>query len=116
MTNSFFLATMIIHDDVPSGIQRDMVLESQIGRKSKRSDMASTGPSYPPTIINVLPAQTGSALPRHIPDELLVIPGPRQAAVRDYCKWLESRVTNKKYKADFRKVCQVALETTSILN
>jgi hypothetical protein len=51
-----------------------------------------------------------SSLPRHIPDEPLVIPGPREAAVRDYCKWLESRGTDEEYKADFRKICQVTLE------
>lgn len=39
-----------------------------------------------------------------------MIPGPREAAVRDYCKWLESRATDEEYKADFRKVCQVTLE------
>ncbi|KAJ6050550.1 uncharacterized protein N7446_010659 [Penicillium canescens] len=104
------------HDDLPSDIRRDLVLESQLGRKSKKADMASTGPPYPPTIINVLPAQTGSAstvtssLHRHTPDEPLVIPGPREAAVREYCKWLESRATDEEYKADFRKVCQVTLE------
>ncbi|KAJ5226336.1 hypothetical protein N7468_007561 [Penicillium chermesinum] len=103
------------HDDVPSDIRRDLVLESQIGRKSKKADITSTGPPYP-AIINVLPAQTGGAsmmtstLPRHTPDEPLVIPGPREAAVRDYCKWLESRATDEEYKADFRKICQVTLE------
>lgn len=104
------------HDDVPSDIRRDLVLESQIGRKSKNTDTTSTGPLYPPTIINVLPAQTASAstltsfLPKHISNEPLVIPGSREAAVRDYCKWLESRATDEEYKADFRKVCQVTLE------
>jgi len=74
--------------------------------------MASTGPlPYPPTIINVLLAQTGntstvtSSLPRHLPDEPLVILGPREAVVREYCKWLESRATDEEYKVAFRKVC-----------
>ena len=104
------------HNDVPSDIRRDLVLECQLGRKSKKADVASTGPPYPPTIINVLPAHTGSAstvtqsLNRHSPDEPLVIPGPREAAVREYCKWLESRATDEGYKADFRKICQVTLE------
>jgi organic radical activating enzyme len=104
------------HDDVPSDIRRDLVLESQIGRKSKKTDTTSTGPPYPPTIINVLPAQAATAstltsfLPKHTPNEPLVIPGSREAAVRDYCGWLESRATDEEYKADFRKVCQVTLE------
>ncbi|KAJ5707366.1 hypothetical protein N7488_007167 [Penicillium malachiteum] len=104
------------HGDVPSDIRRDLILESQIGRKSKKADMASTGPLYPPTIINVLPAQTGSAstvtssLPRNMPDKPLSIPRHREAAVREYYKWLESRATDEEYKADFRKICQVTLE------
>jgi hypothetical protein len=47
-----------------------------------------------------------SFLPKHTPNEPLVIPGSREAAVRDYCGWLESRATDEEYKADFRKVCQ----------
>jgi hypothetical protein len=76
----------------------------------------TTGPPYPPTIINVLPAQTGvtpaftSSLRRPPSDDQVVIPGSREAAVREYCKWLESRATDEAYKADFRKICQVTLE------
>ncbi|CAI7564294.1 unnamed protein product [Penicillium pancosmium] len=61
-------------------------------------------------------AQTGSvspvtpSLPRHIPDEPLVIPGPQEAAVWEYCKWLEPRATDEGYKAYFRKICHVMLE------
>jgi hypothetical protein len=47
---------------------------------------------------------------KHLPNEPLVISGSREEAVRDYCKWLESRATDDKYKADFRKICQVTLE------
>jgi len=51
-----------------------------------------------------------SFLPKRISNEPLAIPGSREEAVRDYCKWLESRATDEEYKADFRKVCQVTLE------
>jgi hypothetical protein len=104
------------HDDVPGDIRRDLVLESQTGRKSKKTDMLTTGPLYPPTIINVLPAQNGvtpavtSSLRRLPSDDYVVIPGSREAAVREYCIWLESRATDEAYKADFRKICQVTLE------
>jgi len=104
------------HDDVPSDIRRDLVLESQVGRKSKKTDTTSIESPYSPTIINVLPAQTTSAstvtslLPKLISNEPLTIPGSREEAVRDYCKWLESRATDEAYKADFRKVCQVTLD------
>jgi hypothetical protein len=96
------------HDDVPGDIRRDLSLESQIGRKTKKADLSTTALQYPPTIINVLPAQTGntltitSSLPTPLSDEHVVIPGPREAAVREYCKWLESRATDEAYKADFR--------------
>ena len=51
-----------------------------------------------------------SFLPKHTPDEPFVIPESPEAGVRGYCKWLKSRATNKEYKADFRKICQVTLE------
>jgi hypothetical protein len=104
------------HDDVPSDIRRDLILESQTGRKSKKADTSTTGPPYPSTIINILPAQGGTAstvtssLSRPSSDEPLVIPGPREVAVREYCRWLELRATDEAYKADFRKICQVTLE------
>ncbi|KAJ5808834.1 hypothetical protein N7474_010103 [Penicillium riverlandense] len=103
------------HGDVPSDIRRDLSLESQTGKKTKKTDLSTTAQQYP-TIINVLPAQAGntstltSSLPRPLSDEHVVIPGPREEAVREYCKWLESRATDEAYKADFRRICQVTLE------
>ncbi|KAF7589594.1 hypothetical protein BBP40_004054 [Aspergillus hancockii] len=91
------------HDDVPDDIRRDLVLESQAGRISKKLDNApTTGALYPPIDINVLPAQTARASvvetspPRtSSSNEDRVIPGPREPAVRNYCKWLESRATDE---------------------
>ncbi|KAJ5817276.1 hypothetical protein N7447_009509 [Penicillium robsamsonii] len=103
------------HDDVPNDIRRDLVLESQKERKSRKTDVTN-GPSYPSTIINVLPAQNGStpivssSLHNASSDEHVIIPGPREVAVREYCEWLESRATDEAYKAGFRKICQVTLE------
>lgn len=103
------------HDDVPNDIRRDLVLESQKGRKSRKTDVTN-GPSYPSTIINVLPAQNGStpivssSLHNAPSDEQVIIPGPREVAVREYCEWLESRATDEAYKAGFRKICQVTLD------
>lgn len=37
------------------------------------------------------------------------LPRPREQAVREYCKWLESRVTEEVHKADFRRICRVIL-------
>lgn len=44
------------------------------------------------------------------PNDHPVLPRPREAAVKEYCKWLESRATEKAYKADFRSICEVTLE------
>lgn len=57
-----------------------------------------------------VPPQLLHTPPRPLSDEQLVIPGAREAAVREYCKWLESRATDEAYKADFRRICQVVLE------
>lgn len=85
------------HDDVPDDIRRDLVLESQAGRKSQKpNNTPTTGVPYPVSI-NVLLAQTAHASTAAAspwlssPNENPVIPGPREAAVREYCKWLESR-------------------------
>ncbi|KAH2866201.1 hypothetical protein KXV31_004670, partial [Aspergillus fumigatus] len=102
------------HDDVPDDIRRDLVLESQAGKKSRKADDApATGVPYTPISINVLPAQTTGvsvvAEPparRSSPDQHPVIPGPREEAVRKYCRWLESRATDEAYKADFRRICK----------
>ncbi|OQE13971.1 hypothetical protein PENSTE_c040G02116 [Penicillium steckii] len=104
------------HDDVPSDVRRDLVLESQTGRKSKKADTSTPEPPYHPTIINVLSGKDGSAStvtsapPRTLAEEPLIIAGPRELAVKKYCKWLESRATEETYKADFRKICQVTLD------
>ncbi|KAH1607615.1 hypothetical protein KXX21_005120 [Aspergillus fumigatus] len=106
------------HDDIPNDIRRDLVLESQAGKKTRKANNApATGVPYTPISINVLPAQTTRAsavaeLPaRHSPpDQHPVIPGPREEAVRKYCRWLESRATDEAYKADFRRICKVTLE------
>ena len=104
------------HDDVPGDIHRDLILESQAGRKSKKVDVSTTGVPCPSTIVNFLPAQNGNApvitssLPRPLSEERLMISGPRETAVREYCKWLESRAVEEAYKADFRNICQVVLE------
>lgn len=97
-------------------IRRDLILESQAGRKSKKLMCQQRDYPYPPTIINVLPSQNGSAstvtssLPIPLSDEPLIIAGPRGSAVREYCKWLEPRAAEEAYKADFRDICQVTLE------
>ena len=49
------------HNDVPSDIRRDLILESQTGKKSKKGSDVTTGLSYPPISINVLPAQAAHA-------------------------------------------------------
>lgn len=92
--------TLASHDDVPSDIRRDLVLESQTRRKSKKADTSTPEPPYHPTIINFLSGTDGSASMvtstplRILAEEPLVIAGPRELAVKKYCKWLESRATD----------------------
>lgn len=104
------------HDDVPRDIRRDLIRESQTGRKSKKGNSPVNGSLYPVNI-NVLPAQTHQALTaapsssRPSPTvESLSIPGLQEQAIRDYCKWLELMATEDDYKVDFRRICQVTLE------
>jgi hypothetical protein len=66
--------------------------------------------------MNVLPSQMArastelSSLPRPLFHERLVISGPNEAAVREYCIWLKSCATDEAYKADFLRICHVTLE------
>jgi hypothetical protein len=102
------------HDDVPDDIQKDLIAQSQ-GRTASKKSQGVEMP-YHPININVLPPQpgaresSGGATPPQHPATInhSVIPGP--GAVRDYCKWLESRATEEAYRADIRKACQVTLE------
>ncbi|KAI7974043.1 hypothetical protein EIK77_009238 [Talaromyces pinophilus] len=104
------------HGDVPRDIRQDLIRESQTGRRSKRANSPAKGSPYHPVNINVLPAQTQQALmatpspTRPSIAESLMIPGPREQAIRNYCKWLELMATEDDYKADFRRICQVTLE------
>ncbi|KAL5040788.1 hypothetical protein BDW71DRAFT_212774 [Aspergillus fruticulosus] len=102
------------HDDVPEDIRKDLIAQSQ-GRIASKKAQGMDMP-YHPININVLPPQpgtresTGVATPPQHPTTLnhLVLPGP--GAVREYCRWLESRATEEAYRADIRKACQVTLE------
>jgi hypothetical protein len=102
------------HDDVPEDIQKDLIAQSQERTASKKSQGVEM--PYHPININVLPPQpgaresSGGATPLQHPATInhAVIPGP--GAVREYCKWLESRAIEEAYRADIRKACQVVLE------
>jgi hypothetical protein len=104
------------HGDVPRDIRRDLIRESQTGRRSKKANSPANGSPYHPVNIHVLPAPTQQALmaapspTRPSTVESLLVPGPREQAVRSYCKWLELKATEDDYKADFRRICQVTLE------
>ncbi|KAJ5354426.1 hypothetical protein N7541_005470 [Penicillium brevicompactum] len=68
------------HDDVPSDICRDLVLESQTGRKSKKTDIQPS----------------------------LMFCQHNTSHSSGY--FVQSRATDEAYKADFRKICQATLE------
>lgn len=103
------------HSDVPRDIRRDLILESQTGRKSKKDNLLASGSSYHPVSINVLPAQESrasiiSSSPPRSSSPRVVIQGDQVAAVKNYCKWLESRCSDDIYKADFRRARDVVLK------
>ncbi|KAL2801615.1 hypothetical protein BJX63DRAFT_416962 [Aspergillus granulosus] len=52
----------------------------------------------------ISPSPPRSSSPR------VVIQGDQVAAVKDYCKWLESQWSDETYKADFRKAPDVVLK------
>jgi hypothetical protein len=95
---------LVGHDNVPEDIQKDLITQSQ-GRTSSKMGQGVEMP-YHPINISVLPPQpgaresSGGATPLQHPATInhVVIPGP--GAVREYCKWLESRATGEAYKAD----------------
>lgn len=96
------------HGDVPRDIRRDLILESQTGRRSKKDNLLASGSPYHPVSINVLPAQASRASmispsPPSSSSPHVVIQGDQVAAVNDYCKRLESQCSDEAYKADFRK-------------
>lgn len=93
------------HGDVPRDIRRDLILESQTGRKSKKDNSLASGSPYHPVSINVLPAQASTASmispsPPRSSSPRVIIQGDRVAAVKDYCKWLEAWCSDEAYKAD----------------
>ncbi|KAL4951760.1 hypothetical protein BDW69DRAFT_201237 [Aspergillus filifer] len=103
------------HANVPRDIRRDLILESQTGRKSKKNNSLASGSPYHPVSINVLPAQTSRAsmISPSPPSSLsprVIIQGEQVAAVRNYCKWLESPCSDEAYKADFRRARDVVLK------
>lgn len=106
------------HGDVPQDIRRDLIRESQTGRRSKRPNPPAKVSPYHPVNINVLQARAQQALTAALSStrpsiaKSLIIPGPREQAIRNYCKWLESMATEDDYKADFQRICQVTLENS----
>ncbi|KAL3488609.1 hypothetical protein BJX62DRAFT_239832 [Aspergillus germanicus] len=103
------------HNDVPRDIRRDLILESQTGKKSKKDNSLASGSQYHPFNINVLPAQASTASmispsPPRSSSPRVDIRGDQVAAVKDYCKWLESRYDDEAYKADFRKARDVVFK------
>ncbi|KAK5788084.1 hypothetical protein VI817_009042 [Penicillium citrinum] len=69
------------HDNVPNDIRRDLVLESQAGKRSKKTDASNPEPLYHSTIVNVLSGKDGSTStvtsspPRTLTEGLSLLPG-----------------------------------------
>lgn len=111
------------HKDVPEAVREELYREEQqrLDRdKYKGGNGLRQGVPYPPiSILNVVPSQP-SAQRLHTstsktaidsnPMSPLEIPGPRDAAVKEYGEWQVSNVDNDTLKTAFRQVCDVMIE------
>lgn len=111
------------HKDVPEAVRDELYREEQQRLekdKRKGGQVIGTGAPYPPiNILNVLPSQSSPyglniSTPQPVVDltpmSPLEIPGPRDAAVREYGEWQVSNVDNDTLKTSFRQMCDVMLE------
>ncbi|KAL4744306.1 hypothetical protein BDW72DRAFT_209112 [Aspergillus terricola var. indicus] len=85
------------HGDVPRDIRRDLILESQTGRKSKKDNSLASGTPYHPVSINVLPAQASTAS--------MISPSPPRSSSPRVAQY-----GDEAYKADFRKARDVVIK------
>nr|KMM67471.1 hypothetical protein CPAG_03805 [Coccidioides posadasii RMSCC 3488] len=106
------------HQDVPDNIQEALYMEAQrrFEKGSGKAHNITAGAPYPSININVLPGHSthGSVAAISSPkfehsNEQLKLSGPQDEAVKEYCKWQEQQVTDKIYKADWRKACDITL-------
>ncbi|PGH16822.1 hypothetical protein AJ79_01466 [Helicocarpus griseus UAMH5409] len=106
------------HEDVPDDIREALYMEAKkrLEKGSGKANNIPAGTPYPPININVLPGHSthGSVMavspPEFLPsNERLMISGPRDEAVTEYCKWHEQQVSDETRKADWRKACAITL-------
>ena len=108
------------HDDVPEDIRQQIYAEDQ--QRLERHQKATSIPSsnLPPiSITNVLPGPSHQAFMSSSPmaDQSsepppitpLAIPGFRDAAVKEYSDWQQSKVVDPAWKAGFQMACDVAM-------
>ena len=102
------------HSDVPEDIREQIYAEDQqrLERHQKLTNIPTS--NLPPiNITNVLPGSshqaymTNSSMADHVPEPPpatpLVVPGFRDAAIKEYCDWQQSKVVDLAWKAGFQK-------------
>lgn len=113
------------HNDVPPNIRELIYLvEQQDAERKKLKHMVSSSGDLPRVqITNVQPSPFHPAsaacyvAPGDKPETAaslwrptrVSIPGPRDEAVRQYCKWHCTQVTEPNWKAGFREICDIML-------
>lgn len=106
------------HNDVPEDIRQALYVEAQqkLERGSnKTNNQIALGPPCPININLLAPQGTHEpdisiSPPRPVSsNKRIKISGPRDDAVKAYCKWHELQVTDEKRKADWRKACDITL-------
>jgi hypothetical protein len=109
------------HDDVPEDIRQQIYAEDQqrLERHQKATNIPSS--SLPPiNITNVLPgplyqaAQPTPLMANDTSEPSPITPftvlGLRDAAVKEYCDWHQSKVSNNEWKAEFQKAYDIAIK------
>ena len=106
------------HNDVPEDIQQALYVEAQqkLERGSnKTNNQIALGAPYPININLLAPQGTHEPAmsispPRPVSsNKRIKISGPRDDAVKAYCKWHELQVTDEKRKADWHNACDITL-------
>lgn len=113
--------TLQSHNDVPGDIHEQLYKEEEQSLERRKKSTSTSTAIHPPININVhqipsqgpVPAETPAPgiLLKPIPTHRLDIPGFRDEAVEEYCSWQQSKVKKPTLKVQYKKACDVMIET-----
>ncbi|KFY47126.1 hypothetical protein V494_00147 [Pseudogymnoascus sp. VKM F-4513 (FW-928)] len=105
------------HDDVPESIRQQIYAEDQQRLERYQKPTITPSSNLPPiNITNVLPGPSHQSVTsvspmadQPPPITPLGVTGFRDAAVKEYSNWQQSKVVDLAWKAEFQKACDVAM-------